>query len=209
MRLLLTLVLLILGNYTVVAYGNPAVVADDDINTVTATPADTQWMLEAVALSGQSIEAGGGPFGAIVVSKEGKVIGRGYNRVAIDHDPTAHGEVTAIRDAAKNTNAFDLEGAALYTSTYPCPMCFSAAHWANIGHIYYANTAADVSPEFDDAALWHKIQVLNAEGTSQCTTGLTSVPGAHAEAKRVFDQWVAQVRSGAVQHYNPSDLSKF
>ncbi len=166
---------------------------------------DTTLMLEAVALSEESIDAGGGPFGAIVVSKQGQVIGRGHNRVAIDHDPTAHGEVTAIRDAAKNTNSFDLEGATLYTSTYPCPMCFSAAHWANISHIYYANTAADVSPEFDDAELWQKMSMLNAKKAGGNDSNVTVVPQARAEAKRVFNQWVKRVRQGDITHYNPDN----
>ena len=64
----------------------------------------------------------GGPFGAVIV-KDGKIVGRGHNRVLIKHDPTCHAEVEAIRDACQNLGTHDLTGCELYTSCYPCPMC--------------------------------------------------------------------------------------
>lgn len=84
----------------------------------------------------------GGPFGAVIV-KDGKIVGKGNNHVVLDNDPTAHGEMVAIRDACKNLNTFDLSGCDLYTSCYPCPMCLSASIWANIKTIYYGNTKED------------------------------------------------------------------
>ena len=66
----------------------------------------------------------GGPFGAVIV-KDGKIVGRGHNRVLIQHDPTCHAEVEAIRDACQNLGTHDLTGCELYTSCYPCPMCLS------------------------------------------------------------------------------------
>ena len=84
----------------------------------------------------------GGPFGAVVV-KDGKIIGRGSNHVLANNDPTAHAEVTAIRDACKTINSYDLSGCILYTSCYPCPMCLSAIIWANIKEVYYGNTKED------------------------------------------------------------------
>ena len=84
----------------------------------------------------------GGPFGAVVV-KDGKIIGRGSNHVLGNNDPTAHAEVMAIRDACKNIGSYDLSGCEIYTSSYPCPMCFSAVIWANIKKIYYGNTVED------------------------------------------------------------------
>lgn len=84
----------------------------------------------------------GGPFGAIIV-KDGKIIGRGHNQVLVNHDPTCHGEMQAIRDACRNLGTHDLTGCILYTSCYPCPMCLSATIWANIKTIYYGNTALD------------------------------------------------------------------
>ena len=84
----------------------------------------------------------GGPFGAVVV-KDGKIVGRGSNHVLANNDPTAHAEVSAIRDACKNLNTHDLSGCEIYTSCYPCPMCLSAIIWANINKAYYGNTRVD------------------------------------------------------------------
>ena len=84
----------------------------------------------------------GGPFGAVVV-KDGKIVGRGSNHVLANNDPTAHAEVSAIRDACKNLNTHDLSGCEIYTSCYPCPMCLSAIIWANIKKAYYGNTRVD------------------------------------------------------------------
>lgn len=84
----------------------------------------------------------GGPFGCVIV-KNGKVIGRGHNKVLLLNDPTSHGEVTAIRDACKNINSFDLSGSELYTTGYPCPMCMGAILWANIEKIYYGCNTTD------------------------------------------------------------------
>ena len=84
----------------------------------------------------------GGPFGAIVV-KEGKIVGKGHNRVLKNNDPTCHAEIEAIREACRNLGTYDLAGCELYASSYPCPMCLGAIIWANIKKVYYANSAED------------------------------------------------------------------
>lgn len=84
----------------------------------------------------------GGPFGSVIV-KDGKVIARGHNRVLIDHDPTAHGEMMAIRQAGKVLGTHDLTGCTLYTTGEPCHMCLCAILWANIDKVYYGCTIAD------------------------------------------------------------------
>ena len=86
----------------------------------------------------------GGPFGACIV-KDGKIIGKGFNKVIKDMDPTAHAEIVAIREACRNLNSHDLSGCELYTSCYPCPMCLSAIIWSNIKKVYYANTKEDAA----------------------------------------------------------------
>ncbi len=99
----------------------------------------------AIELSDNNIDSNkGGPFGACVV-KDGQIVGKGTNRVLKDNDPTAHAEVTAIREACKHLNTYDLSDCELYTSSYPCPMCLSAIFWANIKKVYYAATKEDVS----------------------------------------------------------------
>lgn len=95
------------------------------------------FMEQAILEAKKGIEAGhGGPFGC-VIEKQGKIIGVGHNRVLIDHDPTSHGEIVAIRDACKNLQSHDLQGCNLYTTAEPCPMCLGACLWANIDKIYY------------------------------------------------------------------------
>ena len=84
----------------------------------------------------------GGPFGACVV-KDNQIIGKGSNNVLGNNDPTAHAEIMAIRDACQNINSYDLSGCELYTTCYPCPMCFAAIIWANIKKVYYGNTRED------------------------------------------------------------------
>ena len=99
----------------------------------------------------------GGPFGCVIV-KDGKIVGRGHNRVTSTNDPTAHAEVTAIRDACKNLGSFQLEGCIVYTSCEPCPMCLGAIYWARPEKVYYGsnqNDAANIG--FDDAFIYEEI----------------------------------------------------
>jgi tRNA(Arg) A34 adenosine deaminase TadA len=78
----------------------------------------------------------GGPFGAVIVLNE-KIIGRGHNTVLQTHDPTAHAEMNAIRNASANLENHHLTGAVIYTNFEPCPMCLSAIYWADIREICY------------------------------------------------------------------------
>ncbi|WP_231688096.1 nucleoside deaminase [Bacillus sp. FJAT-18017] len=84
----------------------------------------------------------GKPFGAVIV-KDGEVIATGVNEVLTTHDPTAHAELLAIREACTALGTTDLSGCELYASGEPCPMCLSAIYWANLQHVYYAFTAEE------------------------------------------------------------------
>lgn len=84
----------------------------------------------------------GGPFGAVIV-KDGNIIARGHNRVVKNNDPTCHGEIDAIRKACKKLKTFDLSGCDIYTTGFPCPMCFCAILWANIDTVYYGCNTTD------------------------------------------------------------------
>lgn len=84
----------------------------------------------------------GGPFGTVIV-KDGEIVGRGHNMVLANNDSTAHGEITAIRNAEQELGTYDLSGCVLYTTGEPCPMCLAACMWANIEHVYYGCTIAD------------------------------------------------------------------
>ena len=102
-----------------------------------------EYMKIAKELSDDNLKTNvGGPFGACIV-KDGKIIGKGSNHVLANNDPTAHAEIMAIRDACKNIKSYDLSGAELYTSCYPCPMCLSAIIWSNVNKVYYGNTKED------------------------------------------------------------------
>jgi len=117
-----------------------------------------EFMSEAVqaALKGMRNNEGG-PFGCIVV-KDGEIIGRGNNKVTSTNDPTAHAEVTAIRDACKNIGSFQLDGCIVYTSCEPCPMCLGAIYWARPDKVYYGSNQVDAANiGFDDEFIYKEI----------------------------------------------------
>lgn len=87
----------------------------------------------------------GGPFGAAVLTANHELVCVASNTVLRDHDPTAHSEINAIRSAGKKLGTHDLSGCILVTTCYPCPMCLSAALWANIATIVYGCTAKDAA----------------------------------------------------------------
>lgn len=121
-----------------------------------APETDTAWLTEVVALAVANVAAGGGPFAALVV-REGRVIGRGVNRVTSDSDPTAHAEMVAIRDACRRLGDFRLTGCELVSSCEPCPMCLGAALWAHLGRVVYAADRDDAAAGgFDDRA-FHRL----------------------------------------------------
>ena len=101
-------------------------------------------MAKEAAENGMNLNEGG-PFGAVITDKNGNVISVGNNQVLKNNDPTAHAEVMAIRKACEKLNTYDLSNCILYTSCEPCPMCLSAAIWANIKDVYYACTREDAA----------------------------------------------------------------
>ena len=123
----------------------------------------SKFMQRAIELSIESINSGGGPFGS-VIAKGDKIISEGMNRVTTNNDPTAHGEITAIRQACKKLNTFDLTGYELYTNCEPCPMCLSAIYWSHIDKVYYANTRDDAHKiDFLDPVIYTELQKSNEE----------------------------------------------
>ena len=115
-------------------------------------------MKRAIKLSIKSVNNNGGPFGSVIV-KDNKIIAEGSNKVTSNNDPTAHGEIVAIREACKKLNNFSLNGCELYSTCEPCPMCLSAIYWARIDKIYYANTREDARKiDFDDSLIYTELQ---------------------------------------------------
>jgi len=115
------------------------------------------FMMRAIKLSIESAKSKGGPFGSVIV-KNNKIIAEGSNKVTMNNDPTAHGEIVAIRDACEKLNTFDLSGCDLYSSCEPCPMCLSAIYWSRIENVFYANTRIDAKAiDFDDSFIYSEI----------------------------------------------------
>lgn len=106
----------------------------------------------------------GGPFGAVITDKNGNIIAQGNNMVLANNDPTAHAEVTVIREACKKLGTYDLSGYVLYTSCEPCPMCLSAIIWANIKTVYYGCTREDAGNiGFRDDAIYEYLEGKNKD----------------------------------------------
>ena len=116
-----------------------------------------KFMLRAIELSIKSAETIGGPFGCVIV-KDNNIISEGSNKVTSTNDPTAHGEIVAIREACVKLSTFNLSGCELYSTCEPCPMCLSAIYWSHIDKIYYANTRDDAKNiDFDDSFIYSEI----------------------------------------------------
>ena len=142
------------------------------------------FMNRAIELARGGIARGdGGPFGAVVV-RDGEIIGEGWNRVVSSNDPTAHGEITAIRDACSRLGTFSLEGCEIHTTGQPCPMCLGAIHWARIGRIHYGfriEDAAEVG--FDDREFFREIALPPEKRRIQ------SVESCRAEAMELLREY--------------------
>jgi tRNA(Arg) A34 adenosine deaminase TadA len=145
------------------------------------------FMREAIKEAEAGLRGGrGGPFGCVIV-REGKIVARGNNRVTSTNDPTAHAEVTAIREACQALNKFSLEDCELYTSCEPCPMCLAAAYWARIPRLYYGNTRADAAEiGFDDDFIYQQIPL------SPERRALDMKPLLRDEALASFREWQAK-----------------
>jgi guanine deaminase len=122
------------------------------------------FMQEAIRLAVENVRSGkGGPFAALVV-KEGRIIASGSNCVTSTNDPTAHAEVTAIRETCRALNAFQLTGCEIYTSCEPCPMCLGAIYWARPDRVFFAATASDAAAAgFDDSFIYEELKRAHSE----------------------------------------------
>jgi tRNA(Arg) A34 adenosine deaminase TadA len=132
-------------------------------------PADLRFMRRAIELARIGMNSGaGGPFGAVVV-KDGEIVGEGYNRVLASNDPTAHGEVVAIRAAGARIGSFSLEGCEIHTTGEPCPMCLGAIQWARISRIYYGFSITDAAAiGFDDREFYRQFSLPATEREVPC-----------------------------------------
>jgi guanine deaminase len=150
-------------------------------------PPNPAFMRRAVELARQNVLAGtGGPFAALIV-RDGEVIAEAANSVTTTNDPTAHGEVNAIRKACAALDTFSLAGCEIYSSCEPCPMCLAAIYWARLEAIYYGCGQQEAAKAgFDDAFLYEEIRKRMPHRSIPCTQLLQD------EAWEAFATWIAQ-----------------
>jgi guanine deaminase len=126
----------------------------------------------------------GGPFGAII-TRDGKIIGKGHNTVLKSNDPTAHAEVNAIRDACRHFKSPHLTGAVIYSNFEPCPMCLAAIYWADIRSLFFCNSRSDAERiGFMDKHLYHEL-AMN-EDQREILTSRISLP----EMELLMNEWM-------------------
>jgi tRNA(Arg) A34 adenosine deaminase TadA len=144
------------------------------------------FMRRAIELSREGMAKGsGGPFGAVVV-KDGQIIGEGFNRVLETNDPTAHAEVTAIRDAAAALGHFSLEGCDMYCIGLSCPMCMASIFWARIDRLFYVlppEEAEDIG--FDDKYFFDQLE----KPIDQRDTPVIQMQELYDDARAVYQSW--------------------
>lgn len=142
-----------------------------------------EMMRRAIVLSVDNVRNGGGPFGA-VITRNGEVVATGVNRVTANNDPTAHAEVTAIRNAAQKLGTFDLSDCEIYTSCEPCLMCLGAIYWARLKKVYFANNKEDAKNiGFDDSFIYDEMALPREERK------LPSEVLMRDEAQEAFRMW--------------------
>ena len=149
--------------------------------------AHENFMREAIKEAEAGMRGGrGGPFGCVIV-RQGEVVARGNNRVTSTNDPTAHAEVTAIREACRALGRFSLEDCELYTSCEPCPMCLAAIYWARIPQVFYGNTRGDAAAiGFDDDFIYQQIPLPPER------RAIDMKPLLRDEAQAAFQEWTAK-----------------
>ena len=149
-------------------------------------PSPAEYLARAVQIAVDNVRNAGGPFGAIIVSADGRVF-EGVNRVTATLDPSAHAEVTAIRAACQGLGTFDLSGATLYSSCEPCPMCLATSLWARLDRVYFAadrNDAADAG--FDDAVFYRYFEGGPAD---RAIMPVADIPLPAEERVAPFTEW--------------------
>ena len=153
------------------------------------TEQDKQFMKLAIEKAGEGVKEGGSPFGACIV-KDGKVVTCVHNVVWQTTDSTAHAEVNAIRQACKKLNTIDLSSCTIYSTTEPCPMCFSACHWAMISKIIFGASIEDAK-----LAGFNELTISNEKMKSWGMSNLEIVRGfLREENLELFKMWLASTK---------------
>lgn len=145
-----------------------------------------RYLQRAVEIANENIDAGGGPFGAVIV-RDGEIIAEASNRVTADNDPTAHAEVMAIREAGAKLGDFDLSDCIIYASCEPCPMCLGAIYWSRIPVVYFSSDRKDAEEAgFDDSLIYEEL----ARPIEKRKLKMTRIQDPSADA--VFSKWISK-----------------
>lgn len=145
-----------------------------------------RYLREALDLAEQNVRNGGGPFGCVIV-KDGAVVARGVNRVTRLHDPTAHAEIVAVREACAALGTFQLNGCDVYSSCEPCPMCLGALYWARPDRITFAASRMEAAEAgFDDERIYREIDLPLIQRT------IATVHLPVDDRTRPFQAWAGQ-----------------
>lgn len=144
-----------------------------------------QFLHRAIELAIQhSSDGRHGPFGAVITS-DNIIIAEGWNQVVNSHDPTAHAEIVAIRNACSKLGTHNLSGCTIYSSCEPCPMCLSAIYWARIETVVFSATHQEAARAgFDDSFLYEEM------GKSWMERRIQSFRHLENEGIAVFEQWI-------------------
>ena len=142
------------------------------------------YMKTALAEAWKNFEsASGGPFGACVV-REDMILAVARNTV-LHNDATCHAEINAIRQASRQTGSFDLSGCTVYSTTEPCPMCFSALHWARVDTIVYGTSIADAQE-----VGFNELPISNAQLKKLARSRIRLIAGVlYNECRQLFAAW--------------------
>jgi tRNA(Arg) A34 adenosine deaminase TadA len=148
---------------------------------------DERFMRLAIDKTREGIAKGQSPFGSCIV-RDGQVVALSHNVVWLTTDITAHAEVTALREACRALGTIDLHGCVLYSTCEPCPMCFSAIHWAKIDVIVFGARIADAK----DAG-FNELSISNEEMKRFGGSPVELVPELlRAESVALFREWLAR-----------------
>jgi tRNA(Arg) A34 adenosine deaminase TadA len=154
---------------------------------------DEGWMGAAIAAARRGIAQGQTPFGTVIVSA-GQIVAEGHNRVWALTDPTAHAEVSVIRDACRARRSITLAGCTLYSTCEPCPMCMAAIHWARLDRVVYGAAIADAA-----AAGFHELHLPAADLITRGGSPVRWTAGCLAAAcRQLFAEWQA---TGTARRY--------
>jgi tRNA(Arg) A34 adenosine deaminase TadA len=146
----------------------------------------------AIELAFENVEAGGQPFGAVVV-KDREVVATGVNEMHVDNDPTAHAEVTALRAAGRVLGSSSLAGCTVYASGHPCPMCMAAMRMAGVTAVDYAYSNEDGKPYgLSSAAVYEDLARPFAEQSMK----IRHVPARLESRPDLYDQWALRGERG-------------